>query len=213
MFTTIRYAIAVTIYVSNDRRTILLVLASVSGFTVALVVASIVLSIFSRTLGWDIGLRSSYVTIQGLLGYSTSLSILGPAITNFVLVFVWRNASNTTDSLRGRCAWDIDVAWSGTGGQCSAGHAKGWGFWLGGAVFRLLFTLTAVVRCIFTICFVSTCTDVLDRSDITFYYTNIPLQGSLLVANTAGLISTLYPFRLFPLLAPRLYTTIGVSRS
>ena len=149
VFTTIRYAVAVTIYVSNDRKTILIVLASVSAFTVTLVLASIILSIFSRTLGWDITRRSPYITVQSLLGYSTSLSVLGPAVTNFVLVFLWRNASDTADSLRGRCSWDIDVTWSGTGGQCTAGHAKDWGLWLGGAVFRLLFTFTAVVRLAF----------------------------------------------------------------
>lgn len=152
VFTTVRYAIAVTIYVSNDRKSILIVLASVSAFTVTLVSASIVLSVFSRTLGWDLGLRSSYVTIQTLLGYSISLSLLGPAITNFILVFLWRNASDAGDSLRGRCSWDIDVAWSGTGGQCTTGRAKGWGFYLGGAVFRLLLTFTAVVRRPFIIC-------------------------------------------------------------
>ncbi|KAH8077102.1 hypothetical protein BXZ70DRAFT_707715 [Cristinia sonorae] len=145
LFTTIRYAIAVTIYVSHDRNTILVVLASVCGFSVALVTTSILLSIFSRTLGWNVGLRSPYETIQLLLGLGTSVSVLGPAIMNVVLVFLWKNSSTAADSLRGRCSWDIDVSWSGTGGQCGAGQAKGWGWWLGAALFRLTLTLIAVM--------------------------------------------------------------------
>lgn len=212
VFTTIRYAIAVTIYVPHDRKTILLVLTSVSAFTVTLVITSIILSIFSRTLGWDISLRSTYVTIQSLLGFSTSLSLLGPAITNFVLVFLWRNASDAANSLRGRCSWDIDVAWSGTGGQCNADHVKGWGFWLGGALFRLILTFIAVVCCSFTI-FISAEADIIDRWPITFYHTNIALQGNLLVASTAAPISTLCPTLLSLQQAPRLCTQIGVSKS
>lgn len=78
-------------------------------------------------------------TIQHIiLPYLASCFLLLPTIVNLVLVFVWKHSSNTENTIRGRCHWDIDVVWSGVGDHCSS--YTSWPAWLLGAVFRLLFT-------------------------------------------------------------------------
>ena len=48
----------------------------------------------------------------------------------------------------GRCGWDIDVVWSGLGGQCE--HSPAWGSWIAGSLVRLILTAAVLVSGSFT---------------------------------------------------------------
>lgn len=85
--------------------------------------------------------------MQELLHYTSSLLVLGPALVNFALVFAWKHTADLSNSVEGRCHWDIDIAWSGTGHQCAAPEAVSWGYWLAGSLVRLIITALALVSC------------------------------------------------------------------
>ena len=71
------------------------------------------------------------------------------SIINIVLVNIWRTPHNPTQfgrSVQGRCHWDIDVVWSGTGMVCAQKGAKPFGDWLGAAICRLALSAMLVVR-------------------------------------------------------------------
>ncbi|KAI0077004.1 hypothetical protein K474DRAFT_1173425 [Panus rudis PR-1116 ss-1] len=146
VYTSIRYFIAITNFTSHDRRIILLVLGSVSAFSALLVSLSFLLSSLSAYLGWDHDLAPLYATFQSFLGYSSSLFLLGPAIVNIVILALWKHSPpSPADSMQGRCTWDIDAIWTSITRNCADnGRAVPWGFWLAGAIVRLVLTLVVV---------------------------------------------------------------------
>jgi hypothetical protein len=84
------------------------------------------------------------------LAYLSSAVVLGLTMINLVLVNVWRTPRDPAQfarSIQGRCHWDLDVVWSGTGMACAAqGNARPFGVWLGAAIFRLVMSAVLVVR-------------------------------------------------------------------
>lgn len=145
MYNTVRYFVAFTIYTARDRQIALLVLGTASALSFAFLSLSILLSFFAPPLGWKHQSRSLYTRLQILLNYSASVLLLGPAVANIVFVAVWRRSPDPGLSLQGRCHWDIDVFWTGTGFQCDVTHAVAWGYWLAGAIVRLVFTASILV--------------------------------------------------------------------
>lgn len=145
MYNTVRYFVAFTVYTTRDRQIALLVLGTAAALSFASLMLSILLSLFVPHLGWKHRSRSSYTRIQALLTYTASLLILGPAIVNVIFVAVWRHSSDPGLSVQGRCHWDIDVLWTGTGFECDVNHAVSWGAWLAGSVVRLIFTAVVLV--------------------------------------------------------------------
>ena len=69
----------------------------------------------------------------------SSALVIGLTIINLVLVNVWRRPSNPAQfdrSVQGRCHWDLDVVWSGTGMACADEEDKSFDAWLGAAITR-----------------------------------------------------------------------------
>ncbi|EIW56467.1 uncharacterized protein TRAVEDRAFT_65689 [Trametes versicolor FP-101664 SS1] len=138
VYNTVRYYVGAMLHLYRDRQIINLVLGSCAAMSLACLLVSIIIAASAPHFGWYYRPRSTHVLLQDFLDYSSSLCLFAPAVVNFVLVFLWRDASDTVNSLRGRCHWDIDVVWSGIGGQCDPSPA--WGYWLAGALIRLLVT-------------------------------------------------------------------------
>ncbi|KAL7278722.1 hypothetical protein ACG7TL_007725 [Trametes sanguinea] len=132
----------------RDRQIVAIVLGSCAALSIACVLVSVIIDASAPQLGWYYKPRSTHVLLLDFLNYSSSFCVLAPAIVNFVLVFVWRNPADTLNSLRGRCHWDIDVVWSGLGGQCDPSPA--WGYWLAGSLVRLIFTALIIVSALST---------------------------------------------------------------
>ncbi|KAI0085517.1 hypothetical protein BDY19DRAFT_438484 [Irpex rosettiformis] len=149
IYNTIRYFLAFTTYPSHDRQVAALTLGSVAALSLALTLTSQVLGIFSPHFGWNYSATSLYTRLQTCLNYAASVLLLGPAIVNVVLTVLWRRSSDHAQSLQGRCHWDIDVVWSGTGFECGVDHTVSWGYWLAGAVARLVLTACILTACHF----------------------------------------------------------------
>ncbi|KAI0830298.1 hypothetical protein BC628DRAFT_1313857 [Trametes gibbosa] len=143
IYNTARYYIGVTLHQYRDRQIIGLVLGSCTALCIACLLVTIIIATSGPHFGWYYRPRSTHVLLQDFLTYTSSLCVLAPAVVNLVLVFLWRGPSDTLNSLRGRCHWDIDVVWSGLGGQCD--HSPAWGTWLAGAVVRLLLTAAIII--------------------------------------------------------------------
>lgn len=145
VYNTVRYFVAFTVYTSHGRQIAVLVLGTVTVLSFALIVVARLLALFAPHLGWKQKPSSPYPKIQAALRYAASTLLLGPPVVNIVLVFVWKHAPDTSESVQGRCHWDIDVSWSGRGFECDARDAVSWGFWLAGALVRLLVTALVIV--------------------------------------------------------------------
>ncbi|OJT11186.1 hypothetical protein TRAPUB_12293 [Trametes pubescens] len=143
VYNTVRYYVGAMLHLYRDRQIINLVLGSCAAMSLACLLVSIIIAASAPHFGWYYRPRSTHVLLQDFLNYSSSLCLFAPAVVNFVLVFLWRDASDTVNSLRGRCHWDIDVVWSGIGGQCDSSPA--WGYWFAGALIRLLVTAVILI--------------------------------------------------------------------
>lgn len=143
-YNTARYFIAFTSYSSSSAQAASLTLGGCTTLSISLLGASALISCFSSSLiSSRISDRLLHV-IRSTLRYFASLFLLVPAIVAFVLVFVWRDASDLDLRFRGRCHLDIDVVWSGPGSRCEL-HPPSWGAWLAVSAVRLIFTLIALV--------------------------------------------------------------------
>ncbi|KAI0772414.1 hypothetical protein BD413DRAFT_474121 [Trametes elegans] len=143
VYNMVRYFVGATLHRYRDRQIVGLVLGSCAALSIACILLSIIIAASAPHLGWYYRPRSTHVLLQDFLNYSSSLCLLAPAVVNFVLVFVWRDPSDTLNSLGGRCHWDIDVVWSGLGGQCD--HSPAFGYWLAGALVRLVLTAVVII--------------------------------------------------------------------
>ncbi|CAL1698185.1 unnamed protein product [Somion occarium] len=146
-YNTVRYFVALRTFTSHDRHIILLTLGSVSALSTALVLISLSLSAFATYLGWkESNYRHLYNIIQSFLGHSAAFFLLGPAVVNLVFIVIWRSSSSEpADTVQGRCTWDIDALWSGSTSLCDPNRATPWGFWLVGAIVRLVLTVAVTL--------------------------------------------------------------------
>ncbi|PCH43152.1 hypothetical protein WOLCODRAFT_74244 [Wolfiporia cocos MD-104 SS10] len=138
IYNTIRYYVAFTIYNYRTRQIILLALGTSTVLSLVLTLVMLLVAWFSPRLGLIYRPHAPHVLLQAILTYSSSVLLLAPAIVNFIFVFIWKSSSSDIDTLRDRCHWDVDVLWSGVGARCDPGVA--WGYWLAGAVLRLVLT-------------------------------------------------------------------------
>ncbi|CDO68745.1 hypothetical protein BN946_scf184989.g11 [Trametes cinnabarina] len=143
VYNTVRYFVGAMLYQYRDRQIVAIVLGSCAALSIACVLVSIIIDASAPQLGWYYKPRSAHVLLLDFLNYSSSFCLLAPAIVNFALVFVWRTPSDTLNGLPGRCHWDIDVVWSGLGGQCASSPA--WGYWFAGSLVRLILTALIII--------------------------------------------------------------------
>ena len=73
-----------------------------------------------------------------------SICIFAIALVNAILVSKWRYGTSSdpfslVHSLQGRCKWDVDIIWTGTGNQCHQGPAP-YGAFVAAAVIRIVLT-------------------------------------------------------------------------
>ncbi|VDB86976.1 unnamed protein product [Peniophora sp. CBMAI 1063] len=143
-YTSVRYFIAFVMYRAQARRTLSLALGTASLVALSL---SLLLISSKPVLGPFVRARPDLLRWCRLAAHvaraSVTLLILGPAIVNFVLVFLWRDNSDSAVRLRGRCKWDIDVDWTaGVGSQC---QSPVWGVWIAAASARLALTVVTLI--------------------------------------------------------------------
>ncbi|KIJ41134.1 hypothetical protein M422DRAFT_48895 [Sphaerobolus stellatus SS14] len=80
-----------------------------------------------------------------LLSLFAAVLLIAPTVINLVLLNIWRFPRSATDirTIHGRCRWDVDVVWTGTGQSC-APHGAPFGAWLAASISRFIISLIAV---------------------------------------------------------------------
>ncbi|KAF8588038.1 hypothetical protein K439DRAFT_700827 [Ramaria rubella] len=145
-YCTIRYFIAVKVYGEDPVRSrYALGMAIASTFTIVFFAVQVITTLLSIN---DLRGHGRLKLIVHSLTYISFAFIVGLTILNLALVHLWRTPQNPTQfgrSLQGRCNWDLDIVWSGTGMTCTQGHAAPYGKWLGAAIFRLVISLVLLV--------------------------------------------------------------------
>jgi len=83
-----------------------------------------------------------------ILIFLASVFLIGPATVNIILLTSWRNPRSVTDTrtISGRCNWDVDAVWSGTGQSCEGQDGIPFGAWLAASISRFVVSLLVVVR-------------------------------------------------------------------
>ena len=145
-YNSIRYFLAVSLYPSRDRQTASIILGTASVLSLALIVLSLSLYFLRLRLGWKRRPSSLYTRFRVAANYSSSALLLASASGNVALVCLWRHHRDPELRIEGRCHWDIDVVWSGSTLGCGRSTAIAWGYWVTGAVVRLVITSLILVR-------------------------------------------------------------------
>lgn len=91
-------------------------------------------------------MRRSSLTLH-FTSLAASITLILSAITNFIFTVLWQHPtgaiSSTHRTTQGRCQFDFDIFWTGTGGSCYPGI--GWGFLLTGAILRMVLTTIILI--------------------------------------------------------------------
>ena len=119
-------------------------LGTSSGLSCAFSLCALVLSIVKRKLLLR-GLPIKHLDyICSSFHYLSSICLLGPAVTNFVYLFIWNHSTNPHYSLNRRCHVDIDVIWSTSTHLCND-EAPSTAIWIILSSLRLAVTLFIIV--------------------------------------------------------------------
>lgn len=143
-YTMIRYLYAFTIYDDPDGQLATFGLGICAGLSFAFTCCSIILSTVNKYLLSRGIFVKPLSSVHSILQYPPSIFFLVPAITNFVLLLLWKNTSSVDLSFRHRCKVDVDLIWTITHSHCD-NLGKPWGVWITLAVFRLVFSLLIIV--------------------------------------------------------------------
>jgi hypothetical protein len=140
-------------------------LGLLSGLSTALFITHkvfdyLVGSLNSATHSEPLTLTRLYTTIQPrdrtfikrllfFTAYLPSTCIIATALVNTILVPIWRYGTpldpfSIAHSLQGRCSWDVDIIWTGTGNRCRQ-HPTPYGAFVAAAVTRTVLTTCFLV--------------------------------------------------------------------
>ncbi|KAF9529109.1 hypothetical protein CPB83DRAFT_853238 [Crepidotus variabilis] len=142
-YNTIRYFLAFAVYRDPVGQTFCVALGTSAGTSFALTLCTLILSLLRGKLRFSID-DQTFTFIHSFIRFFASICLVGPAIANFVLVFLWRNSPNSALTIQTRCHWDIDVVWSAARDSCSAEAAPAWTWWVVGILIRLVMTIVIV---------------------------------------------------------------------
>ena len=144
LYTMVRYLYAFTIYDSLNGQLAAFGLGACAGLSFAFMSCSIILS----TVNKHLLVRGVFVkplsSMHSILQYPPSLCFLFPAITNFVLLLVWKNTSTLDLNFYHRCKVDVDLVWTITHSRCD-NLGQPWGVWITLAVVRIVLSLLIIV--------------------------------------------------------------------
>jgi len=145
VYCTVRYFIAVQTYRGDHVRSrYALGMGITSAFTIVFFASETSMTLRFSDNQFYRRLRN----VVHSLAYLSSALVLGLTIINLVLVNIWwapHNSAQFGRSIQGRCHWDLDVVWSGTGMACAQDGATPFGDWLGAAIVRSVISAVFVI--------------------------------------------------------------------
>lgn len=143
-YNTIRYSLTFLHYNDPAGQIFCLALGTSTGIASVLILSSMLLSILNgKILFQD---DETLFIIQALLQTIFFFCLLGPAVVNVALVFLWKDSQNPNFDLRARCQYDVDVVWSLKRTDCSLDKITlSWTPWILLSSFRLALTILIIV--------------------------------------------------------------------
>ena len=78
------------------------------------------------------------------MDYLSSFCLIGPAVVNFALIFIWKDSDDPYWNVVNRCHFDVDVIWSVSNKLCN-NKSPYWAVWLTVSALRLALTLIICV--------------------------------------------------------------------
>ncbi|KAF8816910.1 hypothetical protein BYT27DRAFT_7333124 [Phlegmacium glaucopus] len=143
IYNTVRYIMAFTVFSDSTNQSFCLALGTSTGASFLLACISF-LAIRDNN-GIVQGVTHSYLSyVRLILDSLSSFLLLGPAVVNFALIFIWKDPIDPHFNLDNRCHLDIDVVWSVSNTLCS-NESPPWAIWLILSTFRLALTLIIII--------------------------------------------------------------------
>ena len=137
-YNTVRYFIAFSDFGDPTIEALCLALGTSTGVSLLLIFSSFLLT-FRK--GFIHGL--SYV--RTTMDYLSSFCLIGPAVVNFALIFIWKDSDDPHWNVVNRCHFDVDVIWSVSNKLCN-NKSPYWAIWLTVSALRLALTLIICVE-------------------------------------------------------------------
>lgn len=144
IYNTIRYFIAFSNFGDSTNQAFCLALGTSTGVSFLFTFFSFLLAIRGRN-GLKNGLTLNYLSyVRTTMDYLSSFCLLGPAVVNFTLVFIFKDSVNPYLNLDYRCHLDVDLVWSVSNNLCN-NKSPGWAIWLILSALRLILTLIIII--------------------------------------------------------------------
>ena len=146
-YSAVRYFLALLRYNEPAGQIFCLALGTSAGIASFLTHCSMLLSIFNgKVLFQD---DETFFIIQAVLRIISSFCLLGPAVVNLALAFLWKNSQKPDFDLRIRCQYDVDVVWSVKRNGCPLDKIpSSWTPWILLSSFRLAMTILIIASII-----------------------------------------------------------------
>ena len=74
------------------------------------------------------------------MDYLSSFFLIGPAVVNFAVIFIWKDSFDSHSNSNNWCHLDVDLLWSVSNTPCN-NKSPGWAIWLILSALRLALTL------------------------------------------------------------------------
>jgi hypothetical protein len=138
IYNTVRYFIAFSDFGDPTNQALCLALGTSTGVSFLLIFSSFLLAIRKRLIR---GVTPSYLSyVRSTMEYLSSFCLIGPAVVNFALIFIWKGSEDPHWNVVNRCHFDVDVVWSVSNTLCS-NKSPYWSIWLTVSALRLALTL------------------------------------------------------------------------
>ena len=140
IYNTVRYFITFTDFEDSTNQSFCLALGISTAISFLLALISFLLAFRDNRVH-----SPGYLSfIRSTLDYLSSFCLLGPAIVNFALIFIWKDSVDPHFNLHNRCHLDVDIVWSASNTLCQ-GRTPGWAIWLILSSVRLALTFIVSV--------------------------------------------------------------------
>lgn len=142
IYNTVRYFIAFSNFGAPTYQVICLALGISTGVSFLLSFSSFLLAIRNGLIH---GVTPTYLSIlRTTMDYLSSFCLIGPAVVNFALLFIWKDSQDPYLNVANRCHFDVDVVWSVSNTLCT-NKSPHWAVWLTVSALRLALTLIIIV--------------------------------------------------------------------
>lgn len=140
IYNTVRYLVAFSDSGDSTNQIFCLALGISTGVSFLLTFFSSILAISGRNRHIYAVTPNYLLYLRRTMDYLSSFFLIGPAVVNFALVFIWKDSFDSHSNPHNWCHLDVDLLWSVSNTLCN-NKSPGWAIWLILSAFRLALTL------------------------------------------------------------------------